>query len=332
MNLIRFNARIIALAALSVMFTLGALSNASAQMMPELRSNILVTGDFVKLGDLFRNAGPAAETPVFRSPAPGSSGVVSAKRLAQAARSLDVIWENPHRVSQIQIIRDGALISETEIKDLITDHLRDQVGAGAADHSFEIRFTSNQSPLFVSSDKDPSAEILELRYNRRSGRFTALVTAPAGDPAATQITYTGRAIQVSAVPILTRTMRRGSIISEHDIVVRNIPVSRIDSTTLLDAKDLIGMAARRTLKPGRPVSQGDIQEPTLVRKNTIVTVIYQSPGLSLTVQATAMQSGTMGDIINIRNRQSNRTIQATVIGPDQVAAQNRGTRLIAASN
>lgn len=332
MKSIRLNRALLGIATLIVTLNLSALSGASAQMMPELRTNIQVTGDFVRLGDLFRNAGPAADTPVFRSPAPGTSGMVNAQRLAQAAGRHEVIWENPHRVRYIQISRAGTLISEAEINDLLAEQFRTQIAGMTTDQTFDIRFSSDQSPLFVPSNKEPTAKVVELRYNKRSGHFTAVITAPAGDPSAIRNTYTGRAVRVATVPTLVHTMLRDSIISERDVVMRKIPVHRIDSATLRETEELVGKAATRTLRSGQPLSEADIQQPRLVRKNTEITVRYQSPGLTLTVQALALQSGSKGDIINIRNRQSNRTIQAKVIGPDLVAAQSRGTRLIAANN
>lgn len=324
--------RSLSIATLGAVLALTALPGASAQMMPELRSNIQVSGDYVRLGDLFNNPGTAQDTPLFKAPAPGTSGTVNARRLAEAARRHGVIWENPHHIRHIQIARAGTLISEAEVKDLISDMLQDRIDATAADRSFDVQFAADQSPLYVPSDKDPTAEVIGLRYSPRSGRFSAVILAPAGDPAAVRVTYTGRAVQVSEVPVLVRTIRRGSIISEHDVELRAIPVHRTDSATLLDAVDLIGMAARRTLRAGKPLNPSDIQEPEVVRKNAQITVRYESPGLSLTMQATALQSGVMGQVINIRNQQSSRTIQAKVIGPDLVAATARGTRLLAANN
>lgn len=319
-------------AILGTALTLTAVPGASAQMMPELRSNIQVSGDFVRLGDLFDNPGVDAETPLFRAPAPGASGTVNARRLAEAARRHGVIWDNPHRIRHIRIIRRGTLISKAEVRDLISAELENQISRTGGERSFDIQFAADQSPLYVPSDKDPVAEVVELRYSRRSGRFAAVIVAPAGDPSGIRVTYNGRAVQVSAVPVLVRTVRRGGVISEHDVEVRAVPVHRTDSATLFDTADLIGMAAKRTLRAGQPIGANDIREPEVVRKNAQITVRYKSPGLTLTMRAIALQSGVLGQVINIRNQQSSRTIQAKVIGPDLVAATAAGTRLLAANN
>lgn len=332
MNPARLLARTLRIATLSAALVVTTLSGASAQLMPEMRSNIEVSGDFVLLGDLFKNAGPAADTPVFRAPAPGTSGTVNARRLAEAALRHGVVWDNPHRIPRVQISRGGTLISEAEIKELLADTLRSQVDGMTVGYAFRIRFTSDQEPLYVSLDKDPSAEVVQLRYSRRSGRFSAVIAAPAGDPTAARITYTGRAVQITSVPVLVRTMRRGTVISDRDVEMREVSVRRTDSATLLDTADVIGMAAKRTLRSGKPLAADDLQQPVLVRKNAEITVSYQAPGLTLTMRARALQSGAMGDVVNIRNLQSNRTIRATVIGTDMVAASTKGIRLLAANN
>ena len=69
-----------------------------------------------------------------------------------------------------------------------------------------------------------------------------------------------------------------------------------------------------------------------VRQNEDVTVKLNAPGLSLTVLARALQSGSMGEVINIRNMQSNRIVQGEVIGAGLVKAVSTNTHLIARAN
>lgn len=317
---------------IAAILAVSAPTGGSAQMTPEVRAHVEVTGEYVLLGDLFTNAGNAAHIAAFRSPAPGGSGTVQAERLARVARKNGLDWDNPRNISQVEVSRAGLLIADDEIKDMIAETLDEQIASMVAGRSFDVTFSSDQAPLYVPSDAAPTAEVVQLRYSKRSGHFTAVIAAPAGDPAAKRRSYTGRAVEVSIVAVPVHRVRRGTVITEQDVEMRSVPIRKLDSTTMTEMSDLIGMAARRTLRAGDPVRTRDIEEPKIVRKNATVTVQLKSRGLVLTVRGTALQSGAMGDTITIRNANSNRIINARVIGPELVEAVVGVTRKLAQAN
>ena len=71
--------------------------------------------------------------------------------------------------------------------------------------------------------------------------------------------------------------------------------------------------------PGKTV---DIAKPDLVQRDQTVTLVYQVPGIYLTVRGKALDSGTEGDVVSVMNLQSKRTISGIVIGRNQVAVEN----------
>ncbi|MFX4528052.1 flagella basal body P-ring formation protein FlgA, partial [Acinetobacter baumannii] len=50
-----------------------------------------------------------------------------------------------------------------------------------------------------------------------------------------------------------------------------------------------------------------------------VTLIYETAGVYLTVLGKALDSGTEGDIVNVMNLQSKRTVSGVVVGRGRVA-------------
>ena len=312
-----------------LLMTVGSLSAAENL---ELRDTIEISGDVVMLGDLFDNAGEHAETPVFRAPAPGRSGAVSARRLIRAATANGLQWNNPDRVREVTITRRGVLIAIDDIEALLIDELANRLDVADTGTLVQIRFAGKAKPLYVPAEKMPEAEIAEIRFNRRSGRFSAVISAPAGDPLARRYTYSGRAVEAREIAVPTRTIRRGSVIGADDVELRAVPMRRIDSTTVEDQADLIGMAAKRTLRPDQPVRARDLERPKIVKKNGAVTVRYQAPGLMLTMRGRALEAGAMGDVITILNVQSKRKILGKIVGPNLVASVRETSHLIAATN
>jgi flagella basal body P-ring formation protein FlgA len=79
------------------------------------------------------------------------------------------------------------------------------------------------------------------------------------------------------------------------------------------------MQARRQLRAGQPLKTADLAKPDLVTRDQTVTLIYQAAGLYLTIRGKALEGGTEGDVINILNLQSKRTVSGVVTGRGQVS-------------
>ncbi len=76
----------------------------------------------------------------------------------------------------------------------------------------------------------------------------------------------------------------------------------------------------------------DLAKPDLVQRDQSVTLIYESPGLYLTIRGKALENGTEGDVVNVINLQSKRTVSGTVIGRGQVSISVATPRLPAGSD
>ncbi len=56
-----------------------------------------------------------------------------------------------------------------------------------------------------------------------------------------------------------------------------------------------------------------------MQRDQSVTLIYETPGLYLTIRGKALDSGTEGDVVNVLNLQSKRTVSGVVTGRGQVS-------------
>lgn len=125
------------------------------------------------------------------------------------------------------------------------------------------------------------------------------------------------AIAVTAAPawgdslIATRTVRAQSIIAAEDIAM-----VQADIPGALTGPDLaVGMEARVTLYAGRPLHDADIGPPALVKRNQMVTLVFQTNGLTIHTAGRALERGAEGDLIHVMNLSSHLTIQG-LVGPD----------------
>jgi flagella basal body P-ring formation protein FlgA len=81
---------------------------------------------------------------------------------------------------------------------------------------------------------------------------------------------------------------------------------------------VVGLAVKRPLRAGSVLHSADLIKAEVVQRNEAVMIVYAVPGVLLTVRGKALEAGAVGDIVNVLNTQSNRTVQATVTGPGRV--------------
>jgi flagella basal body P-ring formation protein FlgA len=84
--------------------------------------------------------------------------------------------------------------------------------------------------------------------------------------------------------------------------------------TVLDDSDLLGFALRRSLKPGQPVRERDVQKPVIVAKGSMVMLVYRTAAMVLSAGGRALEDGAMGATIRVLNSHSKLVVEAVVEG------------------
>jgi len=94
------------------------------------------------------------------------------------------------------------------------------------------------------------------------------------------------------------------------------------------ATEPAGLALRHQVRAGQPLRAADLMRPEIVQRNETVTLIYEAPGLTLTMPGKALDPGAQGDVVSVLNSQSRRTVQGTVAGPARVVVRSGAPRLV----
>lgn len=115
------------------------------------------------------------------------------------------------------------------------------------------------------------------------------------------------------LPVPTTTIYPGQTIDESMLTERSVQPSQVGRLMVVpDLAGLIGKVARRTLLPGRLIPVIGVAEPSLVARGAPVEIAYRDGGLTILAQAQALEAGSAGDVIRVRNADSGLIIQATV--------------------
>jgi flagellar basal body P-ring formation protein FlgA len=285
-----------------------------AAAAPTLRSNVVVAGPAIRLGDLFSDAGGLAGIEVAPSPALGGKTILDAAWLAATAREQSLDWQPRSRYEQAVVER----ASQTVSPETVITELKQALGSRLPGGQSELTLDNGDLRLFVPAGPPPAVAIDSLTFDPRSGRLTAYVTASADEVASERVRITGRVRRMIDMPVLTRLIAPGETIAAGDVETIAMPADHLNQSFVAAAAELIGKTPKRSLRPGEPIRPSDIQTPILIRKGELVTVVLQSPALLLTAQAKALEDGAQGQAIRVSNTRSGKTLDATVSAPGTV--------------
>jgi flagella basal body P-ring formation protein FlgA len=289
-----------------------------AQDRPTLRGDVVAHHDALTLGDLVLHAPAAlAATPLFRAPPLGQAGTVQSARIVSAAAALGIDIETGGR-PQIAISRAAREIGSLEIEAALRTALARDLPGDPLLTGFAFDGTA---PKLLLPAGTPGAVVAsELNFDRRSRRVSATVSVEAapGDRRG-QIRVTGALVDLVEVATPTRALERGESLKPTDITVERRPRDSVTADAVYDGAPLKGRVARRALAPGAPVRSADLIRPEIVGRGDTVTVVYEMPGVSLSLRAKALAAGSLGDTVGILNPISKKTLQGVIVGPGRVS-------------
>ena len=312
--------------ALATVATLAAPAAAPAattdQPKPKLRATATVTGDLVRIGDLVSHAGIIANVPIFRSPDLGTTGTVSAAAVVAAVRAHALIGLDTGDVQEVLVTRASRSVAPSEIEAPIAQALSKQYGLGKP-KDLTLNFDYDVQPVQVEPTVTAAPRVRRLTYDPRTTRFNAVVAIPS----ARALRLTGHVTVMKEIVTLARTVERGDTIKQDDVVMTRRPQRRTPTDAIADRASVIGLAARRSLQPGQPLRNTDLMKPELVHRREVVTLVYNVPGIRLTVRGRANENGALGDLIGVRNEQTKRVMHGVVVGPGRVMLGDGGTQV-----
>ncbi|MFN3689112.1 flagellar basal body P-ring formation chaperone FlgA [Salinarimonas sp.] len=284
-----------------------------------LRGDIVATSDTIAIGDLLAGLpDDVAATPVFHAPALGAIGTIQAERIRDVAAALGIGTVETLGRSHVTVTRAARRIGHDAIAQALAEGLAARTGLDR--DSLEVSFDGTPPALLVAPDSVDTVGISDLAYDPSSRRFAALAFVGGQESGVrpAQIQVAGTVRRTIPVAVLVRPLERGEIVSPSDYVVERRAAELVPADARLDALVLEDRVARRALSAGVALRQGDLARAVLVDRNQAVTIVYQRGALALSLRGRARQAGSRGDLIEVLNPQSDRVLQAEVIGPGLV--------------
>jgi len=284
---------------------------------PYLRETIEVDAPRVLLGDLFENAGTAAGVAVLSAPPPGERILLSIEEAFELANGNGLGWRPVAPFEFATITRAWRTVDQSELLGTI------ELALARAGASGDLTVDVPPSALKVKVARGAIADLSveETVYDEKSGQFRATLVVRDGTGKARRTPIFGRAFAYVEVPVLRTRLRRDHVIDEDDIQWRAFRVDKVPEGALRDPIAMVGLSPGRTVTPGKPVMASDLKPPTIVSKGAIVAMHLVTERMQLVATGRALDSGALGDVIQIQNTQSRLVIDAVVTGRERVSVR-----------
>jgi flagella basal body P-ring formation protein FlgA len=115
------------------------------------------------------------------------------------------------------------------------------------------------------------------------------------------------------LPVPSVTIYPGDPITDAMIIEQHFLPGTRQLYSVIDARSaLVGKVARRTLLPGRLIPTNAVSEPELVTRGSLTKAVFKDAGLTMTTVVLPLESGSLGQLVQVRNVDSKQVIAGTV--------------------
>lgn len=115
------------------------------------------------------------------------------------------------------------------------------------------------------------------------------------------------------VLVANRDLRRGEIIARDDVKLQTHDLASLHAGYLSQPVQAVGKRVKRRIRLGKIIKPAQIDAVQAVKKGTEVAIVAKSNRIKVSAKGEALGSGGPGDRISVRNLQTNKVLEATII-------------------
>jgi len=222
-------------------------------------------------------------------------------------------WQSPYALAANtpdQAPQGRFIISTHDVEEAISQLLIER------DVASHIRATlgSNGKPVIFQSTEPMTMALHNVSINTSGFQWQAQAYVLSGGKTLSVVPVSGRYDVLSEVPVLLRHVSEGQVVRAEDVSSTFLPDRQLRNDVVSDASDLIGKTPRRGISAHRPIRASELTTPRLVEKGKTIELRYTTDYMSILGRGLALENGSLGETIRIKNVDSERTISARIVG------------------
>jgi flagella basal body P-ring formation protein FlgA len=212
---------------------------------------------------------------------------------------------DPHAPYQLLLEDIEKAVAEALVKADVAPHVRATV-------------TNNRDKVLYAGTSPAHVELRTLTYDKDKTSWSANMLIMDGEKVMTAKPITGRYNEERPLPVLKQRLRDDGVITKEHIEMQFFAATKVRQDTVLEADQLIGKSPRHMISPNRPIRTGELTTPPVLEKGATVSMRYQTPYMQITTTGEAQQDGSVGQVIRVRNPDSNKVVRAKIVSPQEV--------------
>jgi len=237
------------------------------------------------------------------------SGEEVSKKLRTLVKNSDVLKKlNPafHIPSEIRlrIRKDGYSKEDLE------KSIKNFVGARCGACTLQVRLNALPKANLATASIDWDQEI----------KFGSFMLAVRESDQYANKWITGTLKVQKKVPVARKLIRFGERIQSEDIEIQDTDISFLKEEAP-EVAQVVGMRTNRTLTPRMPVLLSDLKREPATTRGQVVKALIGDNDFEVSINASAEENGFIGDVIKIKNPETQKTMSATVIDKGVVKVQ-----------
>lgn len=118
--------------------------------------------------------------------------------------------------------------------------------------------------------------------------------------------------------VAKRPLLKGTQIGKDDIEIATVDVSLLKQGYFTKMEDIIGLVCKQNLIQGSAFNPAILQTAIMIHKGEQVRIQAVGDMLSVSMEGIALNDGSLGDIIKVKNLSSKRIIEAQIQAKKQV--------------
>ncbi len=213
----------------------------------------------------------------------------------------------------IQAASTGPQQSHASIRETVKRFLLSQAPNGTGKVEIEVRRLDTRLRL---ARCDQPLETRLPPSGRKTGRVTVGVRCNGTSPWSLYVP--ARVVLLAEVVVVQRALRRGQRIDESDLALEEHDLARQHRAYFTRIEDVAGKIADRAMQTGRILHPALLDDPLAIERGSRVNIIARIGGIQASMRGQALDNGSLGERIRIRNLDSKRELEARVVSAGTV--------------
>lgn len=207
----------------------------------------------------------------------------------------------------------------------VSKAVAEQLQLQAVEQKADVSLTAGSPTIIHSADHPLKLSIHALQIDPESRRWQAQANILAGGKTEIVKPISGNYTALVDVPVLTMQLGKNDIIEAKDLSIKAMPERFMRKDTVTDAKQLIGKSPRAIISADRPIRQSEVNSPILIKKGQSVQITFTNPYMSLKASGVALQDGSAGDMVRVKNDKSEKAVSGRVVTDGHVEVNTSPT-------